>query len=296
MHAQVRIPVEVSSLPAWKGEEAAAKLSPPHYVFRDANGQMVVYWASPEKPGHRVLYRFWLPNRVEPAVSLAIARSEESGKPIFVYDYTLRNAASAVSAIAHWSIVGPAGEEMTVTHPAWKGSGAKNAGPRIAPAAQALLPGDPNGAFFGWYAVRAPELSPGHELGHFMVRSRLLPGLTTAYAAADGVLEEPDGEFPDAVVQELIPLQRPYVWWKTFLTVGPRFAPGTPLPEIMAAFRKDMAGLAGEGLVSLDSAYIQEFMEALRGEGAPLLVKAPPQSPIEKDIERAFRMAVAAAR
>src|SRR3569833_39964 len=98
-HGQAPAPAEFSSLPRWPGEDAAAKLSPPRYVFRDANGQIVVSYALPENPGHRVLYRFWLPNRVAPQVTASVAETNE-----FVYNYILRNDAGAVSSIANWSI------------------------------------------------------------------------------------------------------------------------------------------------------------------------------------------------
>jgi hypothetical protein len=281
---QVRTPAEVTSLPSWHGEEAAARLVPPRYVFRDANGQIVVSYPVPEKPGHRVLYRFWLPNRVEPQVTSSIARNEESGGPLFVYTYKLKNAASAVSAIFNWSIVGPANQEITVTHPVWKGSNA-----RVPAAPQALVPENPAGAYLSWLAVNTPQLAPGQELGGFTVRSKLLPGLTTGYAQTDGYLREPEGEFPEPVVKVLTRLQRAYVWEKPFLTVGPRFAPGTPLREIIAAFRKDVGSLIDGGLLQAHSPYVHEFM-------AGSVVKAPPQSPIEKDLDSAFRMSAAAAR
>ncbi|HEY4085825.1 MAG TPA: hypothetical protein VGM43_07795 [Bryobacteraceae bacterium] len=283
--AQVQVvptPAELSSLPLWPGEQAAAKLSPPRYVFRDANGEIVVSYATSEKPGHRVLYRFWLPNRVAPEVTVFPVRVEGSGKSGFIYNYKLRNAPGAISTIADWSIVGPANQQITVSHPAWKGSNA-----RVPVAPQGLLPNEPAGAYLIWRASGEPQLSPGQELGDFTIESKFLPGLTTGYAEGDGVIREPEGEFPEPVVDVLTRLQRAYVWQKPFLTVGPRFAPGTPRAEILAAFRRDMASLIDEGLLSAESPYVHEFMETS-------VVKAQPQSPIENDIATAFRASVAA--
>jgi hypothetical protein len=281
--AQTPAPAELSSLPPWHGEQAAAKLSPPQYVFRDANGEIVVSYASPEKPGQRVLYRFWLPNRVAPEVTAFIVRVEGLGKSGFIYNYKLRNARGAVSPIANWSIVGPANQEIAVGHPAWKGSNAK-----VPVAPQGLLPHEPAGAYLVWRAIDAPQLSPGQELGDFTIESKFLPGLTTGYAEGGGIIREPEGEFPEPVVDVLTRLQRAYVWQKPFVTVGPRFAPGTPLPEIVAAFRKDIVSLIDEGLLSEKSPYIQKFME---GPAENALA----QSPIENDIATAFRASAAAA-
>jgi hypothetical protein len=280
---QMRTPEELSSLPLWPGEQAAERLSPPQYVFRDANGQIVVSCPSGEHPGHRILNRFWLPNRVEPQVAISIAKTEESGEPVFVYNYELKNGDNAVLAIALWSIVGPPHQQMTVSHPVWKGS---NATVPVAP--QGLLPDNPAGAYISWLPVNAPQLAPGHELDGFTIHSKFLPGLTTGYAKDDGVLREPGEEFPEPVVQVLIRLQRAYVWQKPFLTVGPRFAPGTPRSEIVAAFRKDVASLIDQGLLSAKSPYVHEFMEATA-------MKAAPQSALEKDIDSAFRISIAAA-
>jgi hypothetical protein len=280
---QVRTPAELTSLPPWQGEQAAAKLSPPQYVFRDSNGQIVVSYAVLEKPGHRVLYRFWLPNRVAPQVTAFLVRIEGSGKSGFIYNYKLSNGAGAVSSIADWSIVGPANQEITAAHPVWKGFNAK-----VPVAPQGLLPHEPPGAYIAWLAEDAPQLSAGQELGDFTVNSKFLPGLTTAYAKGGGILQEPEGEFPERVVEVLTRLQRAYVWQKPFITVGPRFAPGTPLPEIVAAFRRDIASLIDQGMLSAASPYVHEFMEGSA-------VKNPPQSPIENDIAAAFRMSAAAA-
>jgi hypothetical protein len=290
---QVQTPAEVRALPPWAGEEAAARSLPPHYVFRDANGQIVVSYPHPDNPGRRITYRFWLPNRVDPHIGASVAKREESGQSIFTYTYKLRNGASAASAILQWSVVGPANQELTVGHPIWKSYNA-----RVPVAPQALLPDAPVGAFEVWSAVDVPQLSAGTELGDFTLHSRFSPGLTTAYASGEGVLEEPEGEFPEAVIQELIPLQRPHVWQRPVVTIGPRFAPGAPLPAILEGFRKDVASLIKQGLLSSESSYVQELQGVLGGTGstvpAVLRRKASPQSPIEKDLDSALRMSAIA--
>lgn len=287
--AEPQIPAEVRALPPWAGEEAAAKTLPPHYVFRDATGQMVVSYAHPDNPGRRITYRFWLPNRVAPQMSASVVRNEVSGESVYTYAYRLRNDASASTTILQWSLVVPPNQELAVNHPAWKSHNAKSP---VAP--QGLLPEAPMGAFVVWLAVDVPRLSAGDELGGFTLRSRFAPGLTTAYASGEGVLEEPDGEFPEAVIQELIPLQRPQVWQKPFLTIGPRFAADTPWPSIREAFRKDLASLIKQGLLSSVSAYVRELEGVLgstRSTAADVLArKASPQSPIEKDLDIALRM------
>ena len=290
---QVQTPAEVRALPAWAGEDAAARSLPLHYVFRDSNGQIVVSYPHPDNHARRVTYRFWLPNRVDPHLDASVTKKDESGQSMFTYTYKLQNGPSAVSAIRYWSVVVPARQEVIVGHPSWRGSNARDP---VAP--QALLPDAPVGAFVLWLAVNVPQLSAGAELPNFTLRSRFSPGLTTAYASGEGVLKEPDGEFPQAVVDELIPLQRPQVWRKPVLTIGPRFASGTPLPTILESFRKDVVSLIQQRLLSSESSYVQELQGVLaRKESTVTAVlgrKVSPQSPIEKDLDSALRMSAIA--
>lgn len=292
---QIQTPAEVLALPRWSGEKNAAESVPPHYVFRDANGQMVVSYPYPDKPGRRVTYRFWLPNRVDPQITASVGNHEETGRSIFTYTYTLRNGETAVAAILQWSVVGPPNQKLTVSHPSWKAYNAQSPVAR-----QALLPHAPMGAFLVWSAVNVPKLSAGTELGKFTIRSSFLPGLTTAYASGEGVLEEPEGEFPEAVIQELIPLQRPHVWQRPIVTIGPRFAPGTPLPEILGDFRNGLSVLVKHELLDSNSTYVQE-LQAVLGNSESTAARVlnrivPPQSAIEKELDSAIRTSVFAIR
>lgn len=292
----MQAPTEIRALPPWAGEEAAASSLPPHYVFRDNNGEIVVSYPYPENPGRRITHRFWLPNRVEPRATTSVTLSEQSGQPSYLYGYTLRNDATAESAIVQWSIVGPPNEDLTIAHPLWKHYNA-----RVPVAPQALLPDAPMGAFVVWLAVGVSPVSAGIELKDFTLRSKFSPGLTTAYAQGEGVLEEPGpGEFPEAVVQELIPLQRPGVWQKPFLTIGPRFAPATPFRAILETFRKDIASLIQQGLLSSESPYVRELQGILNSGGtssnAVLDRKVSPRTQAERDLDTALRMSTIATR
>lgn len=135
-------------------------------------------------------------------------------------------------------------------------------------------------------------------LAGFSIRSAFLPGLTTAYVSADTILEEPDGEFPEAVIREIVPLQRPQVWQKPVLTLGPRFAPGTSLPAVLDAFQKDVGSLVKQGLLSTDSPFVKELDGVLENKSGPksaiLGRKALPQSKAELDLDNALKTTVIA--
>ena len=202
-------PAAVEALPVWAGEEAAA--TPPlQYVFRDRGDEIVVSYPDPGAgaKGRMVTFRFWLPNRVEPHVTASV-RKESGSQPAFVYTYSLRNGPGAATAIRNWSIVGPVNEpDLEIEHPVWRGRNARGAA-----APQALLSQAGNGAYLSWMPVAAALLAPEEELADFKIRSSYSPGLTTAYALGEGIIEASD-ELPEEAIQRLIPLQRAPTWRK----------------------------------------------------------------------------------
>ena len=293
---QVRRPAAVEALPVWAGEEAAA--TPPlQYVFRDRGDEIVVAYPDPRAAaeGRMVTFRFWLPNRVEPHVTASV-RKESGSLPAFLYTYSLRNGPGAATAIRRWSIVGPVNErDLEIEHPVWRGRMARGAA-----APQALLPQTGNGAYLSWMPVDAPPLAPGEELADFRIRSTFSPGLTTAYALGEGLIEASD-ELPVEASQRLIPLQRAPTWRKPFVTIGPRFPPGTSLEAIVSAFRADVAGLVQEGLLSPDSPYNQELQQMFSGRSDDIkdeiLKRGPvPATAFETELESALRLAVLSAQ
>ncbi len=279
----------------WAGEAAAATL-PRQYVFRDRGDEIVVSYPEPGNPeGRLITFRFWLPNRVEPHVTASI-RKESGSQPVFIYTYSLRNGPSAVTAIRYWSVVGPVNEAgLEIEHPVWRSQKAN-----VAAAPQALLPQAGKGAHLRWSAATAPLLAPGEEFANFRIRSSFSPGLTTAYARGEGYIEAP-GELPEVVVQRLIPLQRAPTWQKPFITIGPRFAPGTSPEAIVRTFSVDVADLVQEGLLSSDSPYVQELQHVFSGGNDDIKDQLPkreraPATALETDLESALRLTVLSAR
>jgi len=289
--------VEVKSLPAWAGEDAASATRPRQYVFRDANGEMVVSYPHPSSPGRAITFRFWLANRVDPHISVSVTRSTEANEAGFIYTYAIQNGSSAATAIRFWSVVGPADQDSTVSHPVWRGTKS-----RLAAAPQALLPNVPAGAYLSWMGADT-RIPPGAEVRNFTIRSMFAPGLTTSYSNGEGaIISEPGpGELPEVVVQQLIPLQRAPVWQMPAITIGPRFAPGTPPQAVIEAFRKDVADLIKESLLSSTSPYVQELQQVLANTGGDastkvFLRKVTPATQLEKDLDAALRMSISPPR
>jgi hypothetical protein len=289
--AQERRRAEVEALPVWAGEDAAAATRPRQYVFRDVNDEIVVSYPDPFTPGHTETFRFWLANRVDPQITASVTRNAEGGDIVFTYTYILRNGSSAATAIWNWSVVGSANQDATVSHPVWRGI--KSRKPE---APQALLPSVAAGTLHDWIGTDTP-IRPGAEARDFAIRSKFAPGLTTAYAAGQGaIIVSPTG-LPEEVEKQFLPLETPPVWQKPTITIGPRFAPGTPLRAIIEAFRKDVADLVREGSLSVTSPYIQELQQVLTSAGGDattrvLLRNVAPGTQLEKDLDAALKMSI----
>jgi hypothetical protein len=243
----------------------------------------MVYWApDPAQPDHWITYRFGLQSRVAPHILASVARLENGA---FQYRYTVRNGPSAATAIWKWSVIGPVNTGAVLTHPAWHGADATTKG-----ASQFLLPDAPTGGFLSWVRGDWPPIQPGGESEGFQIVSRFGPGLTTAYACGDGGLLNLPAEFTKEVEDQVIPLERPHVMRKPALTIGPRFAPNSSPDAIRRAYRADLDSLIGEHLVDASSAYIHELRQSLSGQ--PASIKSKPGTELEKEIDRALRVAL----
>jgi len=283
------VPEEIKATPLWPGEEAAKRLFPGRYVFRDKTGEIVVYWPDPSSPVRWVSYRFWLQNRVDPQIRVEIKRKDDG---VYKYRYAVRNGASAKSGIWTWDVVGPPNSEIEISHTTWPGTNA-----HVAAAPQVFLPDTPNGAFLSWLRNDAPPIEPGSEVSGFEIDCRFLPGFTTAYASGEGgLLHRPPAEFSEEVEEQVIPLERAYVMRKPAVTFGPRFSPGSPMAAILTAYRKDVAALVKMGMLDETSGFVQELQQILERPTVPdrtrgIVVTRAPQSLLEKELNRALVLA-----
>lgn len=290
--AQDALPAAVRALPLWQGEEAAAK-TPKQHVFRDLAGEIVVSYPDPSLPSQRRTFRFWLQNRVDPQIEVTVTRADDAR---YVYAYRLRNGAKAETAIWTWDVVGPVYQEVKVEHPVWYGANARDAA-----APQALLPSLSTGAYL-WWLRRGTPIQPGAEVSEFRITSTWAPGLTTAYASGEaGPIRAPT-ELTEEVEDQIIPLERAPVMRKPTLTIGPRFAPGTPIKTVIGAFESDIADLLRQGLLDRESPFIRELRQVLtRAAALPdarnlATSKNAPQSHLENDLQLALKWATAPPR
>jgi hypothetical protein len=137
---------------------------------------------------------------------------------------------------------------------------------------------------------------PGSHVAGFQVISSFRPGFTTAFAVGSGGLETP-GATTEITDNQLLPLQRPEVQWRTTLTIGPRFAPEASNLEVATAFQQDLQALINDEWLDGRSPFIQSLLEGLRsyiesrGDSA-LIIQGEPQPGIEAEIENAILLSL----
>ncbi len=284
--AQTVVPQEIAALPVWPESNLPPALDK-HFVFRDLRtGQIVVTYLDPSDRNHKqVMFRFWLQNRVDPQCTAAIRRDSEG---LYVFSYALANGTRAATPIWSWNLVAPSDDPMAkISHPVWRGTNNS-----VTPLAHQTLLNDRGlAAYYSWMGSAAP-IAPGARQDHFDVISSFRPGLTTAYAIGDGGIRAP-GEIPEDAVQQLIPLERPQVMYRPFLTIGPRFSPDLPLSQVAKLLRDDLRSALKRGLLDSNSPFLRALEIALAQSAETGAVPAippelAPDSIIERDLAHAI--------
>jgi len=297
----------VEKVPPWR--QYTQQNPPPdkQYVFFDeAGAEYVVYFPESLKTGEadggRTLsFRFRPQFIVEPHVSVSVSKDGN----ICVYEYSVENGSSASDAIRWFYVVAPTTETpMSVTHATWLPSRLNGVGRPVAPQS-ALVDNaelrDPRkmGRFISWTCSdRASPIKPGMSLGGFRVRSRGLPGITTAYAATGTALRTPF-ELPPEVMDQIVPLLAIENNYKTTVTIGPKYEVNSQSVSDMAQdYLRSVDHLIGNGWLS-NSDYSQEMKRVLEsviksGERGPIQFDAMPKNQLEDEIGSAMKLALGA--
>lgn len=252
----------------------------------------------------------WRPaNLVEPEIAVTVSRNL-SGQ--FVYDYTLRNGATAKQPLNAFSLVVPTTDKsIRLEHPRWRNTGPPlpehPARPPVAPQAGFYDPPELRiranmGMFFGWRSSDvAPALAPGQTLSGFRAVSSFRPGITTAYARNASALSFPRRAPGGGVMEQLLPLQRAEVNSKWTLTIGPKFDTegGPEMSDVWVAadFAHGIHRLLNHGRLSDRSAFVQELLALLQsfvdaGYAYRVEFEAAPSAGLESELASAIRLAL----
>lgn len=283
-------PAEVSRLPVWPGPAAAERNYPMQYVFRDQTGEIVIFYPDPSQPDQRVTFRFWLQTRVEPAIMAGIVRGA-GGE--FTYSYSIKNGVGAKTSIWAWAVIAPPTPDLAISHPLWHGTNSWHSVGSL----QAAIGNTEPSVFVQWLDPSAP-VAPGSELGGFKIVCSLKPGLTTAYVSGNEAPIRAPTELAEAVVEQLLPLEKPNVMRKVDLTVGPRFSAEATREQIRSAYLDDVQGAIRQGFLDGSSPFIREVQRVLSSPAPvnsdPLAgIKEQPRSRIEQELAAAIRLALA---
>lgn len=290
---QTDIPPQVRNLPIWPGAGAAIRQFPDNFVFRETTGQIVLSYPDPSDETHRIESRFWLQNRVDPAIRASIIRTAEG---TYLYRYTLENGRDAKTAIWMWSIVGPPARDTSVSHPLWKGDNAyqSNSAPQV------LLSGAGSGSYLDWMdsLAKAP-IEPGHALAGFEIASQLRPGIATAYVSGREDPIRVSEDVPESLVRQITELQRPEILNRVSVTIGPRFDASMTRADIVQAFESDVRDLEQRGMLRKDSGFLTQFVTALEkarvsDENSVVTIEAAATTELEEEIRVAAQLALTA--
>ena len=284
---QLPDPPEVAALPAWPADGKIPPSLENKHIFHDLEtGEIVVSYPTPNDPGHRTTFRFWLANRVDPAVSVEIA---VPGPNLYSYTYAVRNGSRAQTPIRSWSIIGPSDDpQLQILHPEWRISNGRNPVAR-----QALVPGVANGARLSW-SNWTDSLMIGGVARGFQLISTFRPGLTTAYAGGDGLLKVP-ADLTDEVDQELPIFEQISVWNRPALAIGPRFPPSMARGEIASHFRDELQAVIRAGTLDGRSPYLRALIAGLESSiksGEEPKITVQPRPGVEAQVAQALHVAL----
>lgn len=309
----------ISMVPPWPSNgKPPPELAGKQFVYLDVEtGEYVICYPRGLETGEGLsgplVTLRWAPgNLVEPEIAVTVSRNL-SGE--FVYDYTMRNGATAKRPMNSWSlVVPPTDRSIRLEHPRWYSSrrnpvdpppGVRD--PRIAAPLAGLY--DPPklrirtnmGMFLGWHSSsRAPVLAPGQTLSGFRAVSRFRPGITTAYARNASALSFPR-RAPGELTEQVVPLKRPEINRRWVLTVGPKYDTegGPEMSDVWVAadFAYGIRRLLNHRRLSAESPFVQEVLSLLQsfvdaGRAYRVEFEAAPSAGLESELASAIRLAL----
>ena len=271
------------------------------FVFVSEDLRHIVLRFRPKTPSgesaETVVLRAHIKNRVAPDIRAVVSRQTGGA---YLYRYTVANRPEALDPIQFFEVFVPAAVEPSPVHRGrWVG------GTISGPPAhrQALAEGNPFAGVALWMPYPDSGGGPiagGMSENDIQMESRFMPGLTLSAAADSSVnlVDWPkieDAAWPDEVVYQLDPLLR-WIWTgRTWLTIGPTFAPDQDPAEIARGFVTSL-DLAENGGWLTPSPFISALRGALTRYGgdrsqAPALTRRP-GNPFERELAGALRLSL----
>ena len=224
---------------------------------------------------------------------------------VFIYSYQVSNGIGATRPIRRWTFVAEVADlSLRLEHPAnWNSNVPAH---RIAAAPQAalyenligpeLMRREPRGHLPLWLGL-GDVIDPGETVRDFTAISEFRPGWTTAYVSSKSenfALPFSLGEFPEAVQEEILFLNR----WENRLTsvpiIGPRFSADAEREAIAENWQTGIQTLIAHGWLNKDSPYVVELLQFLTDPSlvdVGASISSEPTSSMEARLDKIVRMA-----
>lgn len=248
-------------------------------------------------------YPYELSNLGRPEIEFNVDADPREG--LFVYSYQVSNGIGATRPIRRWMFVAEvADRSLRLEHPAdWNSNIPAH---RTAAAPQAalyenltgpeLMRREPRGHLPIWLGL-SDVINPGETVRGFTAISEFLPGWTTAYVSSQSenfALPFSLGEFPEAVQEEILFLNR----WENRLAsvpiIGPRFSADAEREAIAENWQTGVQTLIAHGWLSKDSPYVVELLQFLTDPSlvdVGASISSEPRSGMEARLDKIVRMA-----
>ena len=296
--------VGISPVPLWPPNGLIPPELAEWYVFYDPNTEEIVIAypgnlgkADFEKDhGSLVIHRMGTNRGARPTMESEVT---PAGGGKFRYTYRLSNAPSAKKSIASFDLVSPGEPDgALIAPPTWRGASMRS---RVEAVGAALGTAGATGVLLSWYFMdEQAQVGRGMSLDGFAVSSIYGPGISVAYVTG-GVHESPPGGLPDVVDEQLQrPLSKAFNT-QSVLTIGPKFAPGTPRSRIAQDYYFGILRMVDTGLLERQSPFVAGILEKLQqyfNQNAEAFARAPfqiaqkPQNQLEQSLLRALTLAV----
>ena len=248
-------------------------------------------------------YPYELSNLGRPEIEFNVDADPREGT--FIYSYRVSNGVGATRPIRRWTFVADvADQSLRLEHRVdWNSHVGTD---RMAVAPQAalyehlsgaeLMRRGPLGDLPVWTGL-GNDIDPGETVRDFTAVSNFRPGWTTAYVSSRGVnfaLPFSLGEFPEAVQEEILFLNR----WENRLTsvpiIGPRFGADAEREAIAENWQTGVQTLIAHGWLSKDSPYVVELLQFLTDPSlvdVGASISSEPRSGMEARLDKIVRMA-----
>ncbi len=189
----------------------------------------------------------------------------------FQFSYSIKNRQYARQRIDDWDLVLPAkATTEKVTQPKrW------NAATIIAKSSQVghALDGAETGAILSWYRAfdDAASIEPGETMSGFVLRSFYAPGLVYSYTFGAWPDDSALRDLPLEVTRALEPYLRRESNSNVQITIGPVFAPDTPVEHILATYHRRLSMLRANAATAMRETFLHDLMGLLANARAGLI-------------------------